>query len=134
MELLKALSGALRPMGNAQGNRLVPLNDDGYTTRDHIFIICNAPKRRAKIQEMVAAGCTSDEQRRIHCVTVDEFLGSLSGLGAAHQAKQAPSTAGSEPKQATQGLDVSEAERQKATKKIWEDINRRKKKDRGEGE
>ena len=101
---------------------------------ERIFIICNAPKRRAKIQQMVAGGCTADEQRRIACVTVDEFLGRLSGLVAAHQARQAPSTAGSEPKQATQGLDVSEAERQKATKKIWEDISRRKKKDRGESE
>ena len=69
----------------------------------------------------------------ITCVTVDEFLGRLSGLVSARQAKQAGSTASSEPKQATEALDVSEAERDNATKKIWEDINRRKNKDRGEG-
>ena len=46
MELLKALSGALRPMGNAQGNRLVPLNDDGYTARDHIADLVFRQSRR----------------------------------------------------------------------------------------
>ena len=101
---------------------------------DRIFVVCNAPKRRAKIQEMMAAGCTPDEQRKVACVTVDEFLGRLSGLASAHQAKRAASTVGSEPKQATQGLDVSEGERDKATKKIWGDLQRRMKKDRGDGE
>lgn len=101
---------------------------------ERIFLLCNAPRRRAKIQEMVEAGCTTDEQRRIACVTVDEFLGRLSSLATAHQAKQAGSTVSSESKQVTTGLDVSEAEREKTTKKIWDEINRRKKKDRGEGE
>ncbi len=51
-----------------------------------------------------------------------------------HQTKQAGSSVNPESKQATTGLDVSEVEREKATKKIWEDLQRRMKKDRGERE
>jgi len=99
---------------------------------ERIFLVCNAPKRRAKIQEMVAAGCTIDEQRKVACVTVDEFLGRLSELVSARQAKQPGPASGSDLKETTTGLDVSGADRENATKKIWEDIKRRKKRDRGE--
>jgi len=99
---------------------------------ERIFVVCNAPKRRAKIQELVAVGCTVDEQRKVACVTVDEFLGRLSELVSARQAKQPAPASGSDLKETTTGLDVSGADRENATKKIWEDIKRRKKRDRGE--
>ena len=101
---------------------------------ERIFLLCNAPRRREKIQQLVKTECTADEQLRISCVSVDEFLGKLSRLGAEHQAKQASSTVSPESTQGTTGLDVSEAEREKAWKKIWEDIQGRKKKDRGDVE
>ncbi|MDA1276503.1 MAG: UPF0175 family protein [Verrucomicrobia bacterium] len=101
---------------------------------ERIFLVCNAPRRREEIQKMVETECTSDEQRRIACVSIDEFLGRLSGLATAHQAKQASSNVSPDSTQPTTGLDVSEAERERATKKIWEDLQRRMKKDRGERE
>jgi hypothetical protein len=101
---------------------------------ERIFLVCNAPKRREKIQKMVETECHADEQRRVACVSVDEFLGCLSRLASDHQKKQAGSNVNPKSKQATTGLDVSDDEREKATKKIWEDLQRRMKKDRGERE
>ena len=83
---------------------------------------------------MVETECHADEQRRVACVSVDEFLGCLSRLASDHQKKQAGSNVNPKSKQATTGLDVSDDEREKATKKIWEDLQRRMKKDRGERE
>lgn len=34
-ELVRALAGALRPLGNTQGNQLVPLTDEDYGPEDH---------------------------------------------------------------------------------------------------
>jgi len=59
-------------------------------------------------------------------------LGRLSELVSARQAKQPGPASGSDLKETTTGLDVSGADRENATKKIWEDIERRKKRDRGE--
>jgi len=46
LELLKALAGALRPLGNPQGNQLLPLNNDGYELEDHISDLVSRQTRR----------------------------------------------------------------------------------------
>lgn len=45
-ELLKSLAGALRPLGNPQGNQLLPLTSDGYEPEDHLADLVNRQSRR----------------------------------------------------------------------------------------
>ncbi len=47
LELIRALAGALRPLGNHQGNRLVPLNEDGYEDGDHIAALVRRKTQRS---------------------------------------------------------------------------------------